>query len=520
MERRYKYTNYIPQYYNITSKLIDANVENGLGDRVAIHYQGQKWSYRKMQHLINKVGNALLILGVHMEDRIMLVMKDSPEAMASFYGALKIGAVPIVVNNTYTADEFRLLLNNSRARVAIIHEEFKAEFEGWKDKLLYLRNTIVVYPKQKNGHISFWEFVNHCSDELNVAYTTMEDEAFWNYTSGSTGIPRAAVHLQHDVFPCIEHYAKGVLKLTGDDILFSAAKMYNAYGLVNSAFYPFGLGASVVMLAEHSTAEAILETITEYQPTVFFGSRSVYANILQIKDAARKYDLSSLRICTSAGESLPKEVFYEWKKRFGIEILDGIGSTELLGVFISNRPGDVKPGSSGKLVSGYSARVVDDEGREVPDGEVGTLHVKGESIAAYYWRHHKKTKEVMLGEWFNTGDKYNRDKDGCFYYCGRGDEMLKVGGIWVSPIEVEETLLSHPSVFQAAVVPFQDENNLVKPKAYVVLKPGHRPSDELAKEIQVFVKMTIAPYKFPRKIEFISEIPTTASGKVQRYRLR
>jgi len=518
-EKQYKYEKNIPQYYNITSKLVDDTVARGLGDKIAIYYKDKTYTFRDMQRLINKVGNALLILGIHMEDRVMLVMNDSPEAIASFYGAIKIGAIPIPINYMYTADDYRLLLNNSRARVLIIHEEYKDEVFGWKEKLLYLRNTVVVFNKQRNGNISFWDLVDHCSDQLDVAYTTIDDQAFWNYTSGSTGVPKAAVHLQHDVFTCIDNYARSTLGLTSEDVLFSASKFFFAYGLGNSVFYPFGLGASVVLASERPTPSAVLETIAKYRPTVFFGIPTLYASLLQFEDID-KYDLSSLRICTSAGEALPKEIFAKWKKRFGIEILDGIGSTELLHIFISNRPGDVKPGSSGKLVPGYSARIIDEAGNEVPYGEVGTLHIKGESIAAYYWRHHEKTKESMLGEWFNTGDKYYRDKDGYFYYCGRGDDMLKVGGIWVSPIEVEDALLAHPAVLQAAVVAYKDEHDLIKPKAYIVPKNGYKSTKELGKDIQDFVKHSIAPYKFPRKIEFLKELPTTATGKIQRHKLR
>ncbi len=520
MEKKYKYEKNIPQYYNITSKLIDESVARGLGDKVAIYYKNKTYTYRKIQQLINKVGNALLILGTHMEDRIALVMNDSPEAIASFYGAIKIGAIPIPINYMYTADDYRLLLNNSRARTIILHEEYKDEVFGWKEKLLYLRNTIVVFEKQKNGYASFWDLVDRCSDELDVAYTTIDDQAFWNYTSGSTGVPKAAVHLQHDIFTCINNYAQSTLGLNSDDILYSASKFFFAYGLGNSVFYPFGLGASVVLVPDRPTVDTVLQTITQYHPTVFFGIPTLYASLLQVKDIEKKYDLSSLRICTSAGEALPREIFHKWKERFGISILDGIGSTELLHIFISNRPGDEKPGSSGKLVPGYSARIVDEEGKELPDGEVGTLHIKGESIAAYYWRHHEKTKESMLGEWFNTGDKYYRDKDGYFYYCGRGDDMLKVGGIWVSPVEVEDALLAHPAVMQAAVVAYKDENDLIKPKAYIVPKTGYKSSKQLGEDIQNFVKHSIAPYKFPRKIEFIKEMPMTTTGKIQRHRLR
>ena len=520
LDRPYKYEKYISQYYNITSKLIDENVDKGLGDKTAIYYKEKTYTYREVQQMINRVGNALHILGVRMRQRVLLVLYDSPEAVASFYGAIKIGAIPVPINYMYTTDDYRYLLNNSRANTLIVDEDFLEEVEGWKDKFLYLENTIVVGKKTRGYHIPFHDIVDRCSDTLKAAYTTVEDEAFWNYTSGSTGVPKAAVHLQHDIFTCIDNYARSVLGLRSDDTLFSASKLFFAYGLGNSMFYPFGVGASVVLLPERPLPETIFETITKYRPTVFFGVPTLYASLLQNKDAEKRYDLSSLRICTSAGEALPKEIFYEWKKRFGIEILDGIGSTELLHIFISNRPGDVKPGSSGKIVPGYSAKIVDDEGKEVPDGDVGTLLVKGESIAAFYWRQHEKTKQSMLGEWFNTGDKYYRDQDGYYYYCGRGDDMLKVGGIWVSPVEVEDTLMSHPAVLQAAVVAKADDHNLIKPKAFVVLKEGYEPGEELAKEIQLFVKKSIAPYKFPRWIEFTKELPTTSTGKIQRYKLR
>jgi benzoate-CoA ligase family protein len=520
MEEQYKYQSVIPQYYNVTTKLMDEMVEKGLGDKVAVYYKDKTYTYREMQSLINRVGNALHILGVHMEERVMLVMYDSPVAMASFFGAIKIGAIPIPVNYLYTRHDYRYLLNNSRARTLIADTDFIEEIEGFSDKFLYLRNTIVVGEKTRGYHISFHDIVDRCSDKLEAAYTTFEDVAFWNYTSGSTGVPKAAVHLQHDIFSCIDSYAKGILGLTQDDILLSASKFFFAYGLGNSFFYPTGVGASVVLLPERPLPDAVFSAIDRYSPTVFFGVPTLYANMLEVEDAENKYDLSSLRICTSAGEALPKEIFYRWRERFGLEILDGIGSTELLHIFISNRPGDVKPGSSGKIVPGYEARILDDEGNEVPDGEIGSLQVHGESTALYYYRHAEKTRTSMLGEWFNTGDKYYRDGEGYYYYCGRGDDMLKVGGIWVSPVEVEDALVGHPAVLEAAVVARKDEYNLIKPKAYVVLKKGYQPGEDLRQDIQAFVKENLAAYKYPRWIEFVKELPKTATGKIQRHKLR
>jgi benzoate-CoA ligase family protein len=520
MEEQYKYQSVIPQYYNVTTKLVDEMVEKGLGDKVAVYYKDKTYTYSEMQSLINRVGNALHILGVHMEERVMLVMYDSPVAMASFFGAMKIGAIPVPVNYMYTKHDYRYLLNNSRTRTLIADADFIEEIEGFSDKFLYLRNTIVVGEKTRGYHIGFHDIVDRCSDKLEAAYTTFDDAAFWNYTSGSTGVPKAAVHLQHDVFSCIDSYAKGILGLTQDDILLSASKFFFAYGLGNSFFYPLGVGASVVLLPERPRPDVVFSAINRYHPTAFFGVPTLYASLLEAEGAENKYDLSSLRFCTSAGEALPTEIFYQWQRRFGLEILDGIGSTELLHIFISNRPGDVKPGSSGKLVPGYHARIVDDDGNEVPHGEVGSLQVKGESTAAYYYRHHDKTKTSMLGEWFNTGDKYYRDAEGYYYYCGRGDDMLKVGGIWVSPVEVEDALVSHSAVLEAAVVAKRDEHNLIKPKAYVVLKEGYAPGEELSRDIQAFVKKNIAAYKYPRWIEFVEGLPKTATGKIQRHKLR
>ena len=407
-ESHYKYEKYVPEYYNITSKLIDETVAKGFGDKVLVYYKDQTYTYKEMQSMINRVGNALYMLGVHMEEKVMLVMYDSPEAMASFYGAIKIGAVPVPVNYMYTGDDFRYLLNDSRARTLIAHEDFVEEIDEWRDKLRYLENTIIIGNRTKAYQIGFHDIVDRCSNKLDVAWTTYEDVGIWNYTSGVTGIPKAVVHLQHDAFTGLENYAKGILELNQNDILFSAYKVFSAYGMGNSFIYPPGVGASVVLLADKTNAESVLAAIDQYKPTVFFGAPRLYSSMMEVMNS-KKYDISSLRLCISALEPLSKEVYFEWEKRFGQQILDGIGSTELMHIFISNRPGDVKPGSSGKIVPGYYAKIVDDNGVEVPDGEVGNLWVKGESMAAFYYGQHDKTKSVMLGEWFNTKDRYYRD---------------------------------------------------------------------------------------------------------------
>jgi benzoate-CoA ligase family protein len=520
MEKEYKYQTYEPKPYNITSRLIDEKIAMGWGDKTAVYYKDQTYTYRQIQQLTNRAGNVLKSLGVRIEQRVLISLYDSPESLACFLGAIKIGATPVMVNYMYTADDYRLLLNDSRATTLIIDRDFIQTTETWQKEFRHLENTLVSGEKTRPGQLSLQEEIAQASDKLEAADTTADDIAFWNYTSGSTGVPKAAVHLQHDIARCVESFAKGVLKITPDDRLFSASKMFFAYGLGNSVYFPLASGASVILLSERPLPETVFDTIAKYRPTVFFGVPTLYSSMLQIANAEKKYDLSSVRCYVSAGEALPSEIFRQWKERFGHEILDGLGSTEMLHIFISNRPGEVKPGSSGKILEGFSARIVDDIGHDLPDGDVGTLWVKGDSSAAYYYRHHEKTRQSMLGEWFNTGDKYIRDRDGYFYYQGRSDDMLKVGGIWVSPIEIEETVIRHPSVLEVAVVGKPDEAGLIKPKAYIVLKPDFKPSDQLASEIQAYVKKSIAAYKYPRWIEFIKELPKTATGKVQRHKLR
>jgi len=319
---------------------------------------------------------------------------------------------------------------------------------------------------------------------------------------------------------CADLYARGVLDLDANDVTFSAAKLFFAYGLGNNLYFPFRVGASAILYPGRPLPETMFEIIARERPTVFFGVPTLYASMLAIPGAEKTYDLSSLHLCVSAGEALPPELYTRWKARFGTEILDGIGTTEILHIFISNRPGCVKPGSSGTVVPGYEAKIVDEQGSTVQPGEIGNLLVKGESTCAYYWNQHAKTKQTLQGEWLVTGDKYSQDEDGYYWYAGRADDMLKVGGIWVSPIEVENTLIRHPAVLEAAVVGDEDQDRLIKPKAFVVLQEGYAPSPALEDELQAFVKDKIAPYKYPRWITFIPELPKTATGKIQRFKLR
>jgi benzoate-CoA ligase family protein len=505
--------------YNISSKLVDTPVEEGLGDKVVIYYRDRMYTRKELQNMVNRAGNALIGLGVRIEERVLISLYDSPEALAVFLGAIKIGAIPVMVNYMYTAEDYLHLLNDSRATTLIVDRDFFDTALAKRADFHFLKNTLVVGGKKGDNIYSFEELMEKASEKLEASHTTADDMAFWNYTSGSTGAPKAAVHLQHDIMCCVENYARDVLNIGEQDRLFSASKLFFAYGLGNSCYFPLALGASVVLLPDRPLPATVFETIQKYRPTVFFGVPTLYSSMLQVADAG-KYDLSSLRCCVSAGEALPAEILRKWNEKFGLEIIDGLGSTELLHIFISNRPGNVKPGSSGNVLPGSEARLVDDSGNEVAEGETGTLWVKSDSAAAFYYRHHEKTKQAMLGAWFNTGDKYKRDSDGFYFYQGRADDMLKVGGIWVSPIEIEGAIFTHPAVSEAAVVGKADEAGLIKPKAYIVLKPGYEPSEQLKQELQAFVKKKLASYKFPRWIDFVPELPKTATGKVQRHKLK
>jgi benzoate-CoA ligase family protein len=367
------------------------------------------------------------------------------------------------------------------------------------------------------SHRAFEDVLAGASPRLRNVATSRDDTAFWLYSSGSTGAPKGVVHRHRDMVVCYESFARQVLGISATDRTFSAAKLFFAYGLGNSGYFPLGAGAEAVLHPERPTPESVLDLLARERVTLFFGIPTLYAGMLEVRE---RRDLSELRLCVSAGEALPADIHRRWRERFGVEIVDGLGTTEVLHIFLSNRPGASRPGSSGLAVPGYEVALVDDDGRPAPRGEVGNLRVKGDSTMACYWNQPERTSRVLRGPWLETGDKYRQDEDGYFWFCGRGDDMLKVGGIWVSPFEVEATLIAHPAVLEAAVVGREDEARLVKPHAFVVLKdPGAR-SAALAEELKRFVKGKLAPYKYPRWVEFMNELPKTATGKIQRFKLR
>jgi benzoate-CoA ligase len=456
-----------------------------------------------------------------MEERVLLLLLDTPEFAYSFFGAIKIGAVAVPVNTMLRPDDYAYLLNDCRARVAIVHEELLPQIHRIPaDQLRYLQHIIVV-GNPSGGMHSFANLLHSSSSELEAAATSKDDAAFWLYSSGSTGFPKGCIHLQHDMVVTSEQYAKGILRMTGEDRCFSVAKLFFAYGLGNGLYFPLAVGGTSILLPGRPHPADVFATIERHHPTLFFSVPTNYAALLTYyRDSGEEFDLSSVRYAVSAGEALPASIFHRFQQRFGVEILDAIGSTEALHMFIANRPGAVRPGSSGQVIPGCEARLVDDEGRPVPPGQIGDLLIRSDAVCSGYWGQHEKTKSIIQGHWIHTGDKYYQDEDGYFWYAGRSDDMLKVNGLWASPIEIENALVEHPAVREAAVVGRQDQDQLLKPAAYVVLSNGRLGSPELARELQELVSTRLAAHKRPRWVEFVPELPKTATGKVQRFKLR
>jgi benzoate-CoA ligase family protein len=509
----------LPAQFNVATYFVDRHLEEGRAGAPAFFCEDRTLTYGEVADLANRGGNVFRNLGVEMEDRVLMICLDAPEFLAAFWGAVKLGAVPIPVNTLMRGADYLYFLNDSRARVAVISAPLLAQVSPVLGQATFLKYVLVAGGTD-HRHLCWEDELAKASSRLEAAPTSRDDPAFWLYSSGSTGFPKGAVHLHHDMVICQETYAKQVLGIRPTDRVYSAAKLFFAYGLGNAGYFPMGVGAQSVLSPHRPTPEGVFEILTRHCPTLFFGVPTLYAGMLAVKEAERRFDLSSLRLCISAGEALPEEIYTRWRERFGVEIVDGIGTTEILHIFLSNRPGAARPGSTGLPVPGYEAIIVDDEGRPVAQGEIGNLRVKGDSTMAYYWNKHEKTKETLHGPWIQTGDKYYQDADGYFWYCGRADDMLKVGGIWVSPVEVEATLVKHSAVLEAAVVGQEDSDRLVKPKAFVVLKEPVGDTAGLAEELKTFVKDKIAPYKYPRWIEFVSDLPKTATGKIQRFKLR
>lgn len=504
----------LPDTFNAATWFVDRNVADGRGKKVAIECGDERVTYAALLERVNRAGNVLRErFDVRIEERVVLLLLDTPEFVSTFFGAMKIGAVPIPTSTLWKAADYEYVLNDSRARVVVISEALLPELEAIpRERLRYLKHVVPIP--------AFTGLMAAASPQLEAEPTCKDDPAFWLYSSGSTGFPKGCVHLHHDMVVCTELYGKAILNMNAEDRCFSVAKLFFAYGLGNAMYCPLGVGATTILWPGPPTPANVYAVIERYRPTLFFSVPTSYGMLLAHAREGADFDLSSIRHAVSAGEALPPALFERFKRRFGVEILDGIGSTEILHIFISNRPGAIRPGSSGRIVEGYEARIVDEENRDVEVGEIGNLLVSGDSTCAYYWNKHERTKTTIEGRWIRTGDKYSRDADGYYWYAGRSDDMMKVGGIWVSPIEVENSLVEHPAVQECGVGSRSDHDGLMKPYAFVVLRKGATGTPELAAELQHFVRSRLAEYKRPRWVEFVDELPKTATGKVQRYKLR
>ena len=514
----------VPREYNFAADILKRNLDAGRADKLAFidHRQGSThrgWSYADLADRAERFGHVLRALGLRREERVLLCLLDTIDWPTAFLGAIKAGMVPVPVNTLLTEDDYRFMLEDSRARLLVVSEELYPKFA----KALAASAEpphVIVSGADTHGHAQFEALLAGAARDPVTAPTVCDDICFWLYTSGSTGKPKAAVHTHADLKLTDDLYGKPYLGIGENDICFSVAKLFFAYGLGNALTFPMSAGATTVLSAQRPTPESVADILKRHGVTVFYAVPTFYAALLASAAAPASGEVK-LRRCVSAGEALPSDVGRRFSERYGVDILDGIGSTEMLHIFISNRAGDVKYGTTGKPVPGYDVRLVDDDGNVVEaQGEMGELQVRGPTSAVMYWNNREQSRSTFLGEWTRSGDKYLKDEQGYFVYCGRRDDMLKVGGIYVSPFEVEAVLQSHPDVLEAAVVGWPDADALIKPKAFVVLKSPEKAGEALKLALQHHCRERLAPFKYPRWLEFRSELPKTATGKIQRFKLR
>jgi benzoate-CoA ligase family protein len=508
----------VPREYNFAADVLEGNLQAGRAHKPAYVDPRGSWSFAELADRAARFGQALRALGVRREERMLLCLLDTIDWPTAFLGAVKAGVIPIPVNTLMSEDDYRFMLADSGARVLVVSEAIYPKFEN-VIKADADPELVIVSGDNARGHHGFEDLIAQAKPEAYTAPTTRDDICFWLYTSGSTGQPKGAVHVHADLKLTNDLYAARVLGLDDQDVCYSAAKLFFAYGLGNALTFPLSAGATTILLPERPTPELVATLMRRHPVTVFYGVPTFYAAFLA-SAAAPQRDEVKLRLCVSAGEALPAQIGSRWRERYGVDILDGLGSTEMLHIFLSNRPGEVKYGTTGKPVPGYDVRLVGDGGEVVKRGEMGELQVRGPTSAIMYWNNRAQSRSTFLGEWTRSGDKYFEDQDGFFVYCGRRDDMLKVSGMYVSPFEVEGALCMHPDVLEAAVVAWPDAEGLVKPKAFVVLKSPDRACDALAHTLQEHCKSRLAPYKYPRMIEFRTDLPKTATGKIQRFKLR
>jgi len=507
----------LPERFNIVPVLVDRHVAAGRGDRPAIVTPEGTVTYAELAAGVARAARLLDRLGLQTEQRVALLLPDGPAFADVFFGAMKAGLVPVPLSTLGTPEEVDYALRDSRAAALVADAGLYARVEAVCRAVPTLRHRLVVGGAPP-GAIDFEAAHAAEPPSFDPAPTHRDDMAYWLYSSGTTGRPKAIVHLHHDMLFCVDPYVRHVLALGPDDRTFSVPRLFFSYGLTSCLYLPLAVGASTVLVPERPDPAAVFALCARLRPTIFFSVPTSFAALLRQADVAPP-DLSSLRLCVSAGEPLAAPLYERWVRRTGIELLDGLGATEVGYIYVSNRPGAVRPGSSGQLLPGYRARILDDEGREAPPGTVGELWMSGESVAAGYWNKHAKTRAAFVGEWYRTGDKYLVDADGYYFYQGRADDLLRVGANWVSPLEIESCLLEHPAVAECAVVGARDGDGLEKPRAYVVLHPGAA-VEALEEGLRAHVRARLQPYKAPRWVTVVAELPKTATGKVQRFRLR
>jgi benzoate-CoA ligase family protein len=510
----------IPRGFNLASYFVDRNVEEGRGGHTALIGPGGATTYAELATLTNRSGNVLGEVGVRAEERVLLVLADSVEFVALWYGAQKIGAVTAEAYTFLQPKDYAYYLDYTRASVVVADTTTLERVREAAVSSRWLRRVLVVGAdvELQAGEGSFDALAADAPEVLEPAPTTRDDIAIWKFTTGSTGLPKAAVHPAHSALLSFDWYARGVLDLREEDVVLPVPKLFFGYARDLTALYPFGVGAAGIVYPERTTPERIFELVAQHRPSILVQVPTMMAAMTAHPEAARQ-DLSCLRLCTSAGEALPRELYERWRAAFGVEVLDGIGSSEAYHIYISNRPGRVRPGSVGEVVPGYSARVLDEQRQEVPDGEVGTLWIEGDTAALLYWNEHEKTKQTFQGDLVNTGDLFVRDSEGFYWYRGRSDELIKVGGIWVAPAEIEHCLITHADVVECAVVGYEEEG-LTLSRAHVVLRAGVAGSEELARALQDHARTQLSPHKYPRDVRFVAELPKTPSGKIDRLALR
>jgi 4-hydroxybenzoate-CoA ligase len=514
--------------YNAVSDFVDANVDRGLAHKIAFIDPERSLSYGALQKRSICFANALLALGLEPEKRVALLLQDTVDFPPAFWGTIRFGAVAVPLNTFLTASQYAYLLNDSRASALVVTASLAPTIWSIIDRLPHLKTIILAGTHQADSAAAFPGRTVHLFDDIIAAAgdrpvtdDTMSDEvAFWLYTSGSTGEPKGVRHVHSSLMATARLYGQGVLGIREDDVVHSAAKLFFAYGLGNAMTFPLSVGATAVLWPERPSADSVLEMMRRHHPTIFYAVPSLYAALLAHPDIGKGAGSDRLRICVSAGEALPARVGESWSEVVGVDVLDGIGSTELLQTYLSNRPGDIRYGSTGTPVPGYEARIVDDKGCDLGADEIGELIIRGPSAGEGYWNQRAKSRLTFAGEWTYTGDKYRRDVEGHYYFCGRTDDMFKVSGMWVSPFDVEAALVSHEAVLEAAVIGREDSDGLVKPKAFIVLKSGVVADDRLMEKLKLHVKAEAGPWKYPRWIELRSDLPRTATGKIQRFKLR